>query len=356
MGRLTNEKQQVLDNALLWSNEVAQYYVDIFNNSFCKNKQKIHHETYPYIRAKWSNLNSKCVQWIRDKCIASLRPEKTKSIRVPVMADCQSFKVFWKDAVHIKHFKGILRLWRNDFPLILSQWHFDQLDAAKRLLYIEIFKNRKGQWYCHLVGEYEEKPTTGFRMMGVDCGINNVAVTSTNKFFGGKRVVHQRNEFRKHKRKQSGIRLRNYVRDINHKVSRAVVNEAVQQGVSVIRLERLKYYREKQEDKGHALNYKRHSWAYAQLQSFITYKAQLEGIGIEFVNPAFTSQVCSRCGKLGCRAKHKFECPHCGFRCHADLNASRNICKGITLTDGVIESTPPTDAQSVGNPHPLWVG
>jgi IS605 OrfB family transposase len=270
LGPLTKEKQSVLNNALLWSNEVAQYYVDIFKNSFCKNKKKVHQETYSYIRAKWTQLNSKCIQWIRDKCISSFRPEKTKSIRVPVMADHQSFKVFWKDQIHIKHFQGILRLWRNDFPLVLSNWHIKKLDEAKRLLYIELFQKNNGQWYCHLVCEYEEKPQVkGSLVMGVDCGINNIAVTSTGKFFSGRRVFHKRNEFRKHKRKQSGIRLRNYIKDVNHKVSRVIVNEAVQSGVSVIRLERLKYYREHQENKGHGLNYKRHSWAYAQLQSFI---------------------------------------------------------------------------------------
>ena len=364
LGPLTKEKQSVLNNALLWSNEVAQYYVDIFKNSFCKNKQRIHYETYSYIRSKWTQLNSKCIQLIRDKCIASFRPERTKNIKVPVMADCQTFKVFWKDDIHIKHFQGILRLWRNDFPLVLSNWHIKRLDEAKRLLYIELFQKNTGEWYCHLVCEYEEKPAVqGSFAMGVDCGINNVAVTSTNKFFSGRRVFHKRNEFRKHKRKQSGVRLRNYVRDVNHKVSRVIVREAVQSGVSVIRLERLKYYREHQEQKeqhpnSHVrrdINHKRHSWSYAQLQQFVCYKAQLEGIRVEFVPPAFTSQLCSKCGILGVRERHDFSCS-CGYRVHADINASRNIQWAISSLNGVFESTLPTDVQSVGNPHPLWVG
>lgn len=344
LGNLTKEKEKILSEALCLSNEVAQYYVDVFKNSFCKNKKKIHHETYQYIRTKWPKLNSKCVQWIRDKCISSFRPDKTQSIKVPIMTDSQAFKVFWKDDVHIKHFQGILRLWKNNFPLILSNWHIKRLDEAKRLLYIELFQKNNGQWYCHLVCEYEERPqVSGFLVMGVDCGINNVAVTSTGKFFSGRRVFHKRNEFRKHKRKQSGIRLRNYVKDVNHKVSRAIVNEAVRSGVSVIRLERLKYYREHQKQKEPGLSYKTHSWSYAQLQEFVFYKAQLEGIKVEFVPPALTSQLCSKCGMLGNRNKHEFSCA-CGYKVHSDCNASRNIQRAICSLNGVLESTPPTGA------------
>ena len=59
----------------------------------------------------------------------------------------------------------------------------------------------------------------------------------------------------------------------------------------------------------------------------IEYKA--EGAGIRFVkvNPAYTSQTCSRCGsrvkkKLSTRV-HK--CSHCGFTLHRDHNAAINI-------------------------------
>lgn len=346
LGILTQEKQETLANALAWSNEIAQFYVDIFKNSYTKDKTKIHGETYQFLRTKFPNLNSKCIQWIRDKCIASFRPEKTQSIRVPIMTDAQSFKVFWDKDVQIKHFKGILRLWRKDYPLVLSEWHIKQMNECKRFAYIELRQRKDKQWFLHLVGDYEEQPkATSDKYLGVDCGINNIAVTSTGKFFSGKRVLHKRNEFRKHKRQQSGIRLQNYVRDINHKISKALVQEAINQGVSVIRLERLKYIRENRESQGKVLNYRVHNWAFRQLQEFVVYKAQLAGIGTEFIQPAYTSQTCSVCGSIGHREIHEFSCTSCGYRCHADLNASKNICRDMVFANGVLESTLPTDAK-----------
>jgi transposase len=49
------------------------------------------------------------------------------------------------------------------------------------------------------------------------------------------------------------------------------------------------------------------------------------GVPILFVDPAYTSQTCSRCREVGVREWQRFVCPHCGFTSHADLNAAFNI-------------------------------
>jgi transposase len=75
---------------------------------------------------------------------------------------------------------------------------------------------------------------------------------------------------------------------------------------------------------GRRMRARLHRWAFRQLQGFVEYKARAVGITVEYVNPVYTSQRCSACGQLGTRLKHRFECD-CGFRAHADLNASWNL-------------------------------
>ena len=61
----------------------------------------------------------------------------------------------------------------------------------------------------------------------------------------------------------------------------------------------------------------------------ITYRAKAEGITVEVVNPAYTSQQCSHteCGFTheGNRDGDEFACLKCGKELHSDYNAARNI-------------------------------
>lgn len=64
-------------------------------------------------------------------------------------------------------------------------------------------------------------------------------------------------------------------------------------------------------------------------------KAQEVGMLVAEVNPAYTSQTCSRCGLRGVRRRHRFTCPSCGHEAHADVNAAVNIRNRYTvLRDG----------------------
>ena len=123
------------------------------------------------------------------------------------------------------------------------------------------------------------------------------------------------------------------VKDINHKISRAIVDKAAQQACG-IKLERLSDIRTT------ARTFKPtrpslHSWSFYQLQFMIEYKAKLLGAPVVYVDPSYTSQQCSRCGLIGARNGKDFTCPHCGHVDHADVNASFNIALRPSIEESV---------------------
>jgi putative transposase len=65
--------------------------------------------------------------------------------------------------------------------------------------------------------------------------------------------------------------------------------------------------------------------SFYSLQRLVEKRASERGVEVLYVDPAFTSKRCSRCGNYGRRSKKRFECPHCGHSAHADVNAAFNI-------------------------------
>ena len=123
--------------------------------------------------------------------------------------------------------------------------------------------------------------------------------------------------------KQIKDRESRIVRDNNHKVSRKIVDTAKETGKG-IKLEDLTGIRNSKKQV-ESFQYAKHSWSFYQLQQMIEYKAKLLGVEVAYVDPAYTSKSCSRCGLIGDRNGKSFKCPACGHVDHADSNAGFNI-------------------------------
>jgi putative transposase len=65
--------------------------------------------------------------------------------------------------------------------------------------------------------------------------------------------------------------------------------------------------------------------SFFSLQQQVEKRAWDRGIPVIYVNPAYTSKRCSRCGQFGRRSRKHSECPHCGYMANADVNAAFNI-------------------------------
>ncbi|OGO13828.1 MAG: hypothetical protein A2Y53_03630 [Chloroflexi bacterium RBG_16_47_49] len=172
-------------------------------------------------------------------------------------------------------------------------------------------------------------------VLGIDLGVNNLAVCSDGRFYHSSKVKQIKRKF-KHLRsvlqakgtrsskrllkKLSGRETR-YMAWVNHNISKDIVSNF--DGNKII-MENLKGIRKQR--RGKIMNYWISNWSFFQLQFFIQYKAERVGISVIKVKPNYTSQICHRCGQLGTRLSGCFSCSHCGLSSFsADLNAARNL-------------------------------
>jgi putative transposase len=218
--------------------------------------------------------------------------------------------------------------------------------------------------YLCLTVEKEVEQVKPKEVIGVDMGRANLATCSTGLNFKGRHAEHIRRHHSEVRKELQTKGTRSAKRRLNaigrrengilswmlHNISKRIVEEAKQRS-AVIALEDLTHIRENAKvRKGQ--RYLHHSWAFARLQSFIVYKAGEAGIPIVWVNPAYSSQLCSRCGEMGIRYGHSFFCPHCLYTTFADFNASHNLrLRGQDLLGLALAGEPHSRASVTADVH-----
>ncbi len=226
---------------------------------------------------------------------------------------------------------------RISVPVLLTDYQLERLAGDRGTLRIT---KKSGKWIAQIAVEVKEKETSsGAGAMGVDLGLKcpAVAVTDTGKtlFFGsGRQNKYIRRKFRATRRKLgkfkkiSAIKKTNdkeqrWMKDQDHKISRGIVNFALRNEVSVIRMEKLNDIR-KTARTSRKNEKNLHTWSFYRLARFIEYKAKLEGIAIEYINPKHTSQTCPDCKTLNQARDRRYQCL-CGFKTHRDRLGAINI-------------------------------
>jgi putative transposase len=175
--------------------------------------------------------------------------------------------------------------------------------------------------------------------MGIDLNATEhmAVIAIGNKILKrGKKTAHIKKKFlhlRKKLQKAAKYRLlkkiknkeQRIIRDINHKLSREIVDLAKAKNIG-IRMEDLTNIRSNTKKKSNKTTRRIvNNWNFYQLRQMIEYKARICGVPVEFINPAYTSQACSKCKVFGTRKGKSFKCQTCRHVDHADANAAFNI-------------------------------
>ena len=198
-----------------------------------------------------------------------------------------------------------------------------------------------GEWYLYAACEVEAPdPIDVDGVLGIDLGVTNIAVDSDGEIHSGSTVKNVRYRHRRLRQKLQrkgtlGSRRRlkmlagqeaRFATHTNHVLSKRIVAKA-ERTKRAIAVEDLTHIR----TRVRACRSQRatlHSWAFAQLQAFILYKAALRGIAVHRVDPRNTSRTCPQCGciaKANRKTQASFVCTSCGYAGHADVIAAGTI-------------------------------
>lgn len=240
---------------------------------------------------------------------------------------------------------------RKKYEIQVYKFAQKYLDGSWKYLASKLCRHKNGSYFLHLACEKEvpDKEATG-TFMGIDVGINCLAVASTTdkkcKFFAGGEIKNHRNVLSKERqrlqkaggrylgtrssmkllRKIAGRETR-FMTAINHKVSKRLIEFALENNVSLIGMEDLTGIRRRIKNISKEFRYEHSSWAFRQLQGFVEYKAKEAGISVLYIDPSFTSQTCPRCGHVSHNNRKglTFRCETCGYETHADRAGAMNI-------------------------------
>ncbi len=187
-------------------------------------------------------------------------------------------------------------------------------------------------------------------VVGHDRGVRFLVTSydsnGTTSFYNGNIVKQKRGHYKALRRqlqqvgtpssrrrlKAIGQRENRWMRDVNHCVSKALVEKSSKNTLHV--LEDLTGIRSATETVKVKNRYVMVSWSYYDLEQKLIYKAQEVGQKVIKVEPKYTSQTCPKCGHIekANRNKHKhiFCCKNCGYTSNDDRIGAMNLYrKGI---------------------------
>lgn len=314
--------------------------------------QLLHDATYHNLRAKYPQLPSALVCVARVRATEYLKSIKTKTknqwdTKQPTTNQFPSIRynstccAIGNESLAVTTTNGRIKLGIGNNPFVKE-------DVANFSKSCELsYKQYNNTWFLTVfvkVKEKEQLPTQN--VLGIDRGVKNIAVCSNSQFFNSKQLRNVKGKYRYLRKKlqskgtRSAKRLmkklsgreNRFQKDVNHCVSKKLIALPFDTYV----LEQLDVHAKK--GKSRKFNTLLSNWSWVQLEQFLTYKALLVGKKVEYVDARYTSQKCSVCGYVyrgNRKTQSEFLCRNCGFQCHADLNAARNIRNNYNAMFGI---------------------
>ena len=360
---------KTMEQYRLACNYVSEY---LFNNNFPLNKNEVQKVIYNTIREKFNLKSQMTISCIRS-VIARYKTVKTQMARRPYKYQDQNTGEWYREVrdlnwLHkpISFNRPQVDLQRNRDWSYLSSGQlsintldgrvkvepicrgFNQyLDGTWKFGLAKLLKS-SGKWYLHIsatkeVTDFDKQAVK--HVVGIDRGLRFL-VTSYDEqgktaFFDGQAIMRKRAKYQKLRailqtkgtksakrrlKKLSG-RENRWISDVNHCLSKTLVQKYGANTLFV--LENLNGVSFERTDLPKALRNQNKSWAFYQLEQFLTYKAHLNNSEVVEVSAKYTSQRCPKCGVIKKdnrnHEKHEYHCDNCDYRSNDDRIGAMNI-------------------------------
>ena len=272
-------------------------------------------------------------------------------------------------------------VWNRDYSLTQNYFSVNTLNGRVKLPYFAegmskyfdhtVYKfgtaklvNKHGKYFLHIPVTYdiEESNISDIcNVVGIDRGINFIVATYDSKhksgFVNGKTIKQKRAHYSKLRKelqmrqtasarrriKAIGQRENRWMQDVNHRVSKALVESNPKHTLFV--LEDLSGVRNATERVKTKNRYVSVSWSFYDLEQKLIYKAKQNQSTVIKVDPRYTSQCCPVCGHIEKANRNKkihlFTCKNCGYKSNDDRIGAMNLYRmGINyLQDSQVPDT-----------------
>ena len=207
----------------------------------------------------------------------------------------------------------------------------------------------KGLWYLHIpvtkvVEDFRKENVR--HVVGIDRGLRFLTVSydeqGKTEFISGRKIATKRHKFQevrrqlqskgtksaKRKLKAISGRENRWMSDVNHQISKTLVQKYGNDTLFVLEDLTGVSFEESNLSRTAKQNYDLRSWAFYQLEQFLTYKAHENRSEVLKVSARYTSQRCPKCGTIHKENrnhhKHLYRC-QCGYRSNDDRIGAMNI-------------------------------
>lgn len=328
----TEDQATALIHTIKTANDACNFISDIAWVSKSFQQFRLHKESYYPTKDKF-NLSSqmvvRCISKVADAYKVDNKTKRTFNPTGAISYDSRILSFKTDNQVSIWSVDGRLKM-----PFVCHNTNYlPYIKGEADLVY------RKGKFFLFQCVHIPDSEITDVEeFIGVDFGLTDIAVTSDG-------IKHSAEWLNKYREKQVKIRSsiqskgtkgckkllkrlsgreRTTATIVNHTISKSIVRSAKESGKGVS-IEDLTNIRFTSKRRSKAFQSKLGRWSFFQLRQFLTYKAQVNGVKLVVIPPAYTSKTCNTCKHIGQRSNKVFKCANCGNNADADFNAALNI-------------------------------